>query len=134
MAYENYLIKVGDYTIPHEFIKADSYSAYRSVQDLDPYTDANGELHRNALSHVPAKVEFETRNMLTNTEFAELMSNIQEQYINSLERKAKVTMYIPETDSYETQYMYMPDIQPKIYGIFNGEIKYNSIRLAFIGY
>lgn len=134
MAYQGYLIKVGNYQIPHKFIKADTYSPYRNVQDLDSYRDGNGVLHRNALEHVPCKVEFETPPLLTNIQFRELMSNIQANYINAIERKASVTLYIPETDSYETQEMYMPDITPKIYGIFNGVIKYNPIRLAFIGY
>lgn len=134
MAYQGYLIKVGNYQIPHKFIKADTYSPYRNVQDLDSYRDANGILHRNALAHVPNKVEFETPSMLTNIQFEELMSNIRANYTNAIERKASVTMYVPETNSYETQEMYMPDITPKIYGIFNGVIKYNPIRLAFIGY
>lgn len=134
MAYQGYLIKVGNYQVPHKFIKADTYSPYRNVQDLDSYRDGNGVLHRNALEHVPCKVEFETPPLLTNIQFKELMSNIQANYINAIERKASVTLYIPETDSYETQEMYMPDITPKIYGIFNDVIKYNPIRFAFIGY
>ena len=80
MAYNGYLIKVGDYKIPHSYISAESYSAYRNIQDLDSYRDGNGKLHRTALSHVPNKVEFETRNMLTNKQFTDLMSNIQKNY------------------------------------------------------
>ena len=134
MAYNGYLIKVGDYKIPHSYISAESYSAYRNIQDLDSYRDGNGKLHRTALSHVPNKVEFETRNMLTNKQFTDLMSKIQDNYKDKSERKASVTMYVPETDSYVTQDMYMPDIQPQIYGIFDNVIHYMPIRLAFIGY
>lgn len=134
MAYNGYLIKVGNYTIPHDYISAESYSAYRNIQDLDSYRDGNGKLHRTALSHVPNKVEFDTRNMLTNAQFSDLMSNIRSNYTNINERKASVTMYVPETNSYVTQDMYMPDIQPQIYGIFNNVIHYMPIRLAFIGY
>lgn len=134
MAFEGYLVKVGNYEIPTKYIRADSYSAYRNVQDLDSYRDANGELHRTALSHVPNKIEFETPAMLTNSDFADLIGNIQNNYTIVAERRANVTMYVPETDSYVTQDMYMPDITPRIYGVFNGVIKYNPIRLAFIGY
>lgn len=134
MAYEGYLIKVGNYKIPHKYIKAESYSAYRSIQDLDSYRDANGVLHRTALTHVLNKVEFETIPLMTEAEFIELMSNIQSNYINQNERKVNATVYIPETGTYVTQEMYMPDIQPQIYGIFNNVIKYQPIRLAFIGY
>ena len=134
MAYEGYLIKVGDYQIPHKYIKASSYSPYRTIQDLDSYRDGNGVLHRNTLAHIPNKVEFETPPMLTNTEFTELMSNISKNYTIESERKASVTLYIPENDSYITQDMYMPDITQTIYDILNDEIIYNAIRLAFIGY
>lgn len=134
MAYEGYLIKIGNYQFPLNYIKADTYSPHRTVQDLDSYRDANGALHRNALSHVPNKVEFETIPMLSNSNFAEIMNAIRRNYTNELERKASVTLYIPETDSYVTQDMYMPDIVPKIYEASNGKILYNSIRFAFIGY
>ena len=134
MAYSGYLIKVGSYQIPHSYISAESYTVYKNTQDLDSYRDADGKLHRTALEHTPNKVEFDTRNMMTNTEFATLMSNLRGQFTSSAERKASVTLYIPESDSYVTQDMYMPDIQPQIYGILDGVIKYKPIRLAFIGY
>lgn len=134
MAYNGYLLKVGDYKIPLGYIAAESYSAYRNIQDLDSYRDGNGKLHRTALSHVPNKVEFDTRNMLTNLQFADLMGNIKKNYKNIGERKATVTLYIPETDSYITQDMYMADIQPQMYGVFDDVIKYMPVRIAFIGY
>ena len=134
MAYLGYLIKVGNYVIPFKYMKAESYSAYRSVQDLDSYRDANGILHRTALDHVPNKVEFETPAMLTDKSFSELMGNIQSNYLNENERKLLVNMYIPETDSYVEQEMYMPDITPKIFKANKDGIKYSPIRLAFIGY
>lgn len=136
MAYSGFLIKVGDYIIPaNKYIKADSYSVYRNIQDLDSYRDANGVLHRNVLSHVANKVEFEIPAMLTNVEFASLMKNIQRNYISSLEeRKALVTLYIPEIDDYVTQEMYMSDVKPTIYGTYGGIVRYNAVRIAFIGY
>lgn len=134
MAYEGYLIKVGSYTIPFKYIKAESYSAYRSIQDLDSYRDGDGTLHRTALEHVPNKVEFETPAMLTDITFSELMSNIRSNYINENERKASVTMYVPELNTYVTQDMYMPDITPEMYQADKKGIQYAPIRLAFIGY
>lgn len=134
MAYAGYLIKVGTYTIPLSLIRAETYSVFKSVTDLDSYVDGNGELHRNALEHIANKVEFETIPLLTNTQFASLMANIQAQMTVPLERKASVTCYIPETDSYVTQDMYMPDIKPSLYFADNTKIQYNQVRLAFIGY
>lgn len=134
MAYSGFLLKVGDYEIPTKrFVKADSYSAYVNMQDLDPYTDANGYVHRNAVELKALKVEFETPAMLTNTDLSELMSNIRENYISEKERKCLVTAYIPEYDDYVTQAAYLADFTPSIYGNYNNTIKYNPIRFAFIG-
>lgn len=134
MAYAGYLIKVGDYEIPADkFIKAVSYIPYVNMQALDPYTDANGYEHIEAVELKALKVEFDTPAMLTNTEFAELMANIRENYIESKSRKCLVTAYIPEYDDYVTQTAYMADFKPTIYNIDGNVIHYNSIRFAFIG-
>ena len=134
MAYQGYLIKVGSYTIPaNKFIKADSYIPYVNMQDLEPWTDADGYLHRNAVELKAIKVEFETPAMLTNTEFAELMSNIKSNYTSEVARECMVTAYIPEYDDYVTQKCYLADFTPQIYSNANGVIRYNATRLAFIG-
>lgn len=137
MAYAGYLIKVGTYTIPLSFIKAESYKATHLIQDLDSYRDANGVLHRNALSHVPDKVEFECVPMLTNTEMNAVVSAIRAQITatgNLAERKASVSMYVPELDGYITQDMYMPDAEFSMYYADGSMIQYNAVRFAFIGY
>lgn len=134
MAYNGYLVKIGDYVIPaKKFIRADSYSAYVNMQDIDPYTDANGYLHREAVDLKALKVEFETPAMLTNMEFAKFMSKIRENYINSKSRSVLITAYIPEYDDYVTQTGYLADFTPQIYGTYGGVIHYNPIRFAFIG-
>ncbi len=134
MAYSGWLIKVGDYTIPHRWIRADTYQVTKNGQDLDSYRDANGVLHREALEHWIAKAEFETPPLKTNVEVAEFIGNISRNYINQLEKKAIVTLYIPELDGYVTQEMYVPDIPFKIYYADDKVVKYNQFRVAFIGY
>lgn len=136
MAFQGYLVKVGNYVIPYKYIKFNSYSVFMSITDLDSYRDSNGILHRTALEHKPNKAEFETPAMLTNDEFADLMANIRANYTLASERRAVVELYIPELDDYVSQDMYMPDIKPSIYRYNKdlGKLQYNSIRLAFIGY
>lgn len=134
MAYAGYLIKVGTYTIPLSIMRAETYTVFMSITDLDSYVDANGYLHRNALDHIANKVEFETIPLMDNTQFATLMNNLYAQMIETKERKASVTCYIPEIDDYVTQDMYMPDIKPTLYYADNSKIQYNQVRLAFIGY
>ena len=134
MAYGGYLVRVGSYTIPLSFIKAESYKITHLIQDLDSYRDANGVLHRNALSHVPDKAEFECVPMLTNAEISAVVNSIRSQFTNREERKASVTVYVPEIDEYVTQDMYMPDPEYSIYYADDTIIQYNSVRFAFIGY
>ena len=134
MAYSGWLVKWGEYIIPAKrFIKAESYSAYVNMQDLDPWTDANGYVHRTAVELKASKVEFETPAMLTNAEFNVLMRNIQENYTVPRARQGLLTAYIPEYDEYVTQTAYLADFTPQIYGNYGGIIRYNPIRLAFIG-
>lgn len=113
---------------------AETYTATRQVQDMDSYRDANGVLHRNALSHVPIKVEFETKPLLTESEKEEFMSNIRANYNNSAERRVNATVFVPETGEYVTQDMYLVTPTFTIYGSYNGTLRYNSTRIAFIGY
>ena len=118
MAYSGWLLKVGNYTVPMSFMKPETYSPYVNMQDLDDYTDANGYLHRNAVELKALKVEFETRAMLTNTEFNAIISKIRQQFTDATGRACYITAYIPEYDDYVTQYGYMADFQPTIYTIY----------------
>lgn len=134
MAYNGFLLQIGDYVIPTSLIKADSYKPQISITDLDSYVDANGVLHRNALEHIAAKIEWETPAMMTDVSFGNLMRNIRSNFTVEGERKGVVTAYIPELDDYITQEMYMPDIVPNLYYADANKIQYDPIRLAFIGY
>ena len=133
MAYSGWLLKIGNYEFPMKYMRAESYSPYVNMQDIDPWTDANGYLHRNAVELKALKVEFETPPMLTNAKFSELMGNIKGQFLDAKSRKCIITAYIPEYDDYVTQTGYMADFQPTIYGTYGGVIHYNSIRFSFIG-
>ena len=137
MAFAGYLLKVGNYEIDGTYyINWDKYNVTYQIQDLDSYRDANGVLHRNALSHIPVKVEFETRENLTNADIATFFGAIRSNFTLASERKASVKAYVPELDDYITQDMYMADPQFKIKKIEpnTNVIKYESVRVAFIGY
>lgn len=134
MAYSGYLFKIGEYTFPLSLIKADTYSPYKSVTDLDSFVDGDGVLHRNALDHFGYKTEFETVPMMTNQTFGELMRNIYAQFTNTTERKAICTVYVPELDNYVSCDMYMADIKPQIYYADEQQIQYDAVRFAFISY
>lgn len=134
MAYEGYLLKVGAYKVPADkYIAADTYTVATRMQDVDPWTDADGYLHRNAVSLKAITVEFETPAMLTDTEFEKFMSNVRKNYISAKERSLNITAFIPETGVYVTQKAYLADITPSIYGTYDGTIKYNPIKFSFVG-
>ena len=135
MSFSGFLIKVGDYEISAKnIISAEGISITRNVQDLETYRDANGVLHRKALEHAPIKVEFSTRNMLTDEQMQDFLSNIRRNYTNEAERKVLATVYVPELGSYRICEMYLATPTPEIYGILNGKLYYKSMRLAFIEY
>ena len=133
MAYDGYLLKIGDFTIPHSIIRADTYSAYINMQDVDPWTDADGYVHRNAIELKALKVEFETVPQLTDKTLGEFMENIRKNFISATAKSVNITAFIPETGEYVTQHGYMVDITPKIYGIFDNVVRYDPIRFAFVG-
>lgn len=144
---KGYLVKVGDYTIPFRYIKAESYSCVWSVTDFDSYRDANGTLHRDSVApNRVMKVEWETPDM-SDTEFETLMANIRSQYLTTAAvdsvplfngKKAKscnVTAWMPEEAAYKSDVCYLTsDVNFSIrYADENG-IRYNPVRFAFIGY
>lgn len=133
MAYEGYLLRIGSYTVPLKYIKADSYSPYVNMQDVDPWTDANGYVHRNAIELKAIKIEFETVPQMSNVTLEDFLSNIRSQYIDADEKSFNVTAYIPEVNSYVTQKAYLADFTPQIYYADSKIIKYDSIRMAIVG-
>lgn len=134
MAYKGYLIKIGNYIFPLSMIKAESYKATNYGQDLDSTRDVNGILHRTALENTAPKVEFETRNMLDNTQMSSIFANIQSNYKNAVEKRSSVEVYVPELDKYVTSDMYMADFEPAMYYADATKIQYLSTRMAWISY
>lgn len=131
--YSGFLLKIGNEIFNMKYIKEKTYKGYASVQDLDSYRDANGVLHREALSHVPIKCEFETI-PLDNEQYGQIMDMIRRNYINELERKVSITAFILEYNGYVTQDAYMAEPQPQIQIIKDNKIQYAPLRIAFIGY
>jgi hypothetical protein len=64
----------------------------------------------------------------------ELMSNIRRNYTVAKERKAMVTVYVPELSKHMTQDMYLADPEFTIYTVANGRILYMPTKLSFTAY
>lgn len=134
MAYQGYLLKVGNTKIPHSYMRAETYKALLSTNDLDSYRDANGLLHRTALEHKVGKVEFETPPLLTDTEMAQFLNYFQSNYIDAVEKNLYVEFYVPELNDYLVQKMYIPDINFTMYFADENKVQYNQTRIALIAY
>lgn len=135
MAYNGYLIRIGNYEFPSRYIVFKTYKAAYNVQDLDPYRDGNGVLHRNALAHIPPTCEFQLRSGMTNLRFDEIMNNLRANYTIPLERKANVSVFIPELGGYVETEMYMKEPEVTIIRQeSNSVVIYDTITLKFVGY
>lgn len=135
MAYNGYLVKVGNYIFPSNYIIMKTYKASYKIQDLDPYRDANGVLHRNALQHVPPTCEFQVKYGLTNSEYDVIMNNIRANFTKPQERKAVVSVFVPELGGYVESDMYMPDPEITIVRQEDSStLIYDTITFKFIGY
>jgi hypothetical protein len=133
MAYAGFLIKVGNYTIPTEYIQFKTYKTKLSVVDVDSYRDADVKLHRFASEHTLNKVEFNTI-YLTDDKMDALMSNIRENYTVAKERRMIATVFSPELGDYMTQDVYLADPEYTIYNVVGNRILYMPTRLAFTAY
>ena len=136
-----FLVKVGDWTIPFRYIKYETFQSLWSTIDVDSYRDAYATAHRDSVQerHV-LKVEFETPD-LSDTEFDNLMGNIRSRYLGTTTlwngKQAKtcsVTAWVPELGDFKTDYCYVPDINVTIRYADDTGLRYNPIRIAFIGY
>jgi hypothetical protein len=134
MAYNGYLLKAGSTIIPLSFIRYDTYHIQpKQRQDLDPYRDVNGVLHRNVVDNMPSVIEFSTPTLYA-SQLQEFLNLIRDNYSSSKERKLEVTYYDPETDSYKSGDFYMAQPDFSIKQIIDGKIMYNEMTINFIGY
>ena len=135
MAYSGYLVKVGNYEIPNEFILANTLKSVIHGQDLDSYTNANGVTVRNALKNKKPIVEW-TVPAMSESEFRPIMDKIQEQYINATENSCNVTAFYPEDGKYHTLKCYKPDTKFTIDRVDDDqkEVYYEKVSIKFISY
>lgn len=134
--YNKFLVKIGNYDFPMKYIAAETYDiAPDQRQDEDPWRDGDGVLNREVLNNMPESISFTTIQGMTNTEVAAVFTKIRENYIDEKERKALVTFYHPETDSYpEPAYMYIANPHFPIDYIDGNTIIYKGITIEITGY
>lgn len=134
MGYGGYLIKVGSYKVPFEYITASTFQSPLLGQDLNSYRDDNGKLHRDAVKNQVLKAEWQVPSK-NEKEFDAFMTKINAQYVGiRREKKCLVTAWCPEIMKYVTMYCYVPDVTPIVGYADEKTIEYDAWRIAFTGY
>ncbi len=133
MGYGGYLVKIGTWTVPFEYISAESFQAPLLGQDKDSYNDDNGELHRTALANQVEKVEWQLPSM-DEEKLRNFYDHVEKQYVNKREKKCMCTAYVSEIGKYVSMYCYVPDITPVVVYADEKTVKYAAHRFALIGY
>ena len=128
------LFKFGNCSFANK-IKADTYNITPNArQDLDSYRDADGILHRNALSHTASIIEFDTIPMWS-TEFSSLMSSLTSNYINTSERDANCTYFDVENGTSKSGHFYLDsNFKASIKQVWGGLILYDACHFKFVEY
>ena len=141
MAFNGTLLTIGTYKFPMEYIEHGTYTATYITSDSNSKRTASGILVRGVVPYPSIKVSFSTIDGLTNKEINKVMSNIKSQYVATgnnkpgLEKRAKITAYIPELNSHITQYCYLkPDMEFTIDEIDVTTIYYSTVKFTFTGY
>lgn len=130
----------------YEYTKIDGYVGANNItitpdiiQDLDSYRNANGLLRRKVLPYTSVKIEMNTFSMKDKemdglVKTLEKGMKIDDGKCNEAERKMLVRYYNQLKRKYQTAYCYIPDVAFSSYGTYGGEIIYNPVRIALIGY
>lgn len=137
MVFDGTLLKVGNYKFPLKYIEYGTYKVTLNTQDLDSKRATTGILHRTVIDHAPVKVEFSLLSDLTNLIISNIMSNIKSNYINTKEKSANLTVFVPEMNDYITQKCYLnPSMEFPIkeIDVKHKIIIYDSISFSWTGY
>lgn len=135
--FKGWVLKFGSQVFPHEYIKRSGWKSTPNQRlENDPWSDTKGYLHRDVLPHNRTKIEFETVDDLTLDEKIKCQSVMNSAITNKSERKAKITYWNDETNTYENANVYIPDIDFTINEIDKKRnmVFYASIRIALIEY
>lgn len=137
MGYKSFLFQFGDFIFPNKYIEFDNYDiAPDQRQDLDSFTDGNGETHRNALEHTKTNITFTTLE-IPGEEMAQILAALNRNYINENETDAKCEYFNPRTGDYKTGHFYLdPSVKFRIKKVDDEgkKINYGSMQWIFIEY
>ena len=133
MAFQNYLLKVGDTDISR-YVDIKNFNITPNQRaDLDSGRNGLNILYREVADHYTTKIEFNTVPMEAD-EMTGFFRALNRAYINERERKVQVTYFDVTTGSYRMAEMYIPNFTIGT-SDWNGRLlMYKPMRIAFIEY
>ncbi|SHN03904.1 hypothetical protein SAMN02746066_04554 [Anaerosporobacter mobilis DSM 15930] len=104
MAFEGWVIKNGSTVLNNDLLAEKGYKSNPDQQtDEDSYTDGNGKLHRNILSHLRSKIWLSTNEL-------SVAEKLHIQTVLPSRRLVTLTYWNDEREAYLSGDFYVPDI------------------------
>lgn len=130
--YKGYLLKLGNTEFPNNYF-AEYSSTPDQRMDNDAERDDNGSLQRSTLPTGKTSITFSTHILHLN-EKINMQNIINSAIVNTAQRKCYVTYWNDETNSYDSGYFYIPDIEFSVMDASKTDICYNPISIELIEY
>lgn len=130
--YKGYLLKFGNTKFPNGYF-AEYSSTPDQRMDTDAERDDNGNLQRTTLPTGKTSITFSTH-ILHLDEKINMQNIINSAIVNTAQRKCYVTYWNDETNSYDSGYFYIPDIEFSVMDAGKIDILYNPISVELIEY
>lgn len=130
--YKGYLLKFGNTEFPNNYF-AEYSSTPDQRMDNDAERDDNGSLQRSTLPTGKTSITFSTH-ILHLSEKINMQNIINSAIVNTAQRKCYVTYWNDETNSYDSGYFYIPDIEFSVTDASKTDIRYNPISIELIEY
>lgn len=132
MAFEGWLLKINGTIVPNRLIAFESYKITpNQIMDLDPYRDADGVLHRNALPHTATSIEFSTTYLRLGD-----VEQLNEFLPHDNRVKCSVEYWNPNNSSYQLGEFYISDVPYEIVNVneVRKTIFYKPIKITITEY
>nr|DAX10516.1 MAG TPA: hypothetical protein [Bacteriophage sp.] len=130
--YKGFLLKFGNTEFPNNYF-AEYSSTPDQRMDTDAERDDNGNLQRTTLPTGKTSITFSTH-ILHLDEKINMQNIINSAIVNTAQRKCYVTYWNDETNSYDSGYFYIPDIEFSVMDADKTDIRYNPISIELIEY
>lgn len=130
--YKGYLLKFENTEFPNNYF-AEYSSTPDQRMDNDAERDDNGSLQRSTLPTGKTSITFSTHILHLN-EKINMQNIINSGIVNTVQRKCYVTYWNDETNSYDSGYFYIPDIEFSVMDASKTDILYNPISIELIEY